>query len=450
MSDGFFSTPEMGAVFSPQAQVRWMLAFEAALARAEAEAGVIPRAAAEAIAEVCRIDLFDLDGLYREAALAGTLAIPLVRELTERVEGEAKRFVHWGATSQDAIDTALILQLREGFDLLLSDVLSIGAGCAALADRYRATPMVGRTLLQQALPITFGLKTARWLGTVTRQVGRLREVRRRALVVQFGGAAGTLASLGDRGIRVTELLAGELGLAVPDLPWHAERDRVGEVAAALGVLAGCMAKIATDVVLLRQTEVGEVTERQVAGKGGSSAMPHKRNPVDATFALAAARLAIGEVPVVLGAMAQEHERGAGGWQAEWEALPRLFCHTAGAVARVREAVEGLVVEPERMRANLDLTGGSVMAESLTMALAGYVGRPEAFRLVQDLTERARSASTDLRSMALADEAVRSHLSPEAIDRAFDPLSYLGSNDAFIERALAGYREVVGAMPASPG
>lgn len=442
MSDGFFATPEMRSVFSPEAQIRWMLGFEAALARAEAEAGVIPRAAAEAIGAACRVELFDLDGLYREATLAGTLAIPLVRVLTERVEGEAKRYVHWGATSQDAVDTALVLQMRDGFELILGDLLLIAGGLATLAEQHRATPMVGRTLLQQALPMTFGLKAARWLGVVTRQIERLREVRQRALVVQFGGATGTLASLNNHGLQVAELLAGELGLAVSDLPWHAERDRIGEVAAALGVLAGGMAKIAADILLLRQTEVGEVTEQPVSGKGGSSAMPHKRNPVDATFALAAARLAIGDVSVVLGAMAQEHERGAGGWQAEWEAVPRLFCHSAGAVARVREAVEGLVVEPERMRANLELTGGAVMAESLTMSLAAHLGRPEAFRLVQDLSERARVASTDLRSIARADEGVRTHLSVEEIDRAFDPQSYLGSTDAFIDRALAGYRKVV--------
>jgi 3-carboxy-cis,cis-muconate cycloisomerase len=233
-------------------------------------------------------------------------------------------------------------------------------------------------------------------------------------------------------------------LAVPDLPWHAERDRIGEVASTLGVVAGSMAKIATDVLLLRQTEVGEVTEEPVAGKGGSSAMPHKRNPVDATMAVAAAKLAIGTVPVILGAMAQEHERGTGGWQAEWEALPDLFCHTAAAVARGREAVAGLVVEPDRMRANLELTGGLAMAESLTMTLAVEIGRPEAFRLVNSLIDRTRSASTDLRSIALADERVRAHLSSEAIERAFDPLAYLGSAGVMIDRALAAYREVVAA------
>jgi 3-carboxy-cis,cis-muconate cycloisomerase len=438
-AERFFATPGMTAAFSPQSHVRRMLLFEAALARAEARASIIPDAAAEAIAAACRVELYDVAALYQDAALAGTLAIPLVRALTDRVEDEAKRFVHWGATSQDAIDTALVLQMRDGLDLLLADLHPIATRCASLAERHRRTPMAGRTLLQQALPITFGLKAARWLGLVTRQIHRLREVREQAMVVQFGGAAGTLASLGDRGLDVAELVGEELGLAVPDLPWHAERDRIAEVASALGVLAGGMAKIAADVLLLRQTEVGEVTEEEVPGKGGSSAMPHKHNPVDATMAVAAARLAIGAVPVVLGAMAQEHERAAGGWQAEWEALPALFRHTAGAVARVRETIGGIVVNPERMRANLDLTGGLVMAESLTTALAANLGRSASYELVQLLTKRAAAVGTDLRSIALADEQVRSVLSRDAIDRAFDPLTYLGSADAFIDRALVAYR-----------
>jgi 3-carboxy-cis,cis-muconate cycloisomerase len=431
----------MIAAFSPEAHVRQMLAFEAALARAEARAGVVPDVVAEAITISCRVGLFDVATLYREASLAGTLAIPLVRALTERVEGEAKRYVHWGATSQDAIDTALVLQMRDGHDLLLADLRAFAARCAALAEEHRRTPMVGRTLLQQALPITFGLKAARWLGLVTRRIRRLREVRARTLVVQFGGAAGTLAVLGDHGLRVTELLAEELGLAVPDLPWHAERDRVAEVATSLGVLAGGMEKIATDILLLRQTEVGELTEEAVPGKGGSSAMPHKRNPVDATMAVAAARLAIAAVPVILGAMSQEHERAAGGWQAEWEALPSLFRHTAGAVARVRESLDGIVVNAERMKANLDLTGGSIMGEALTIALAAHLGRADAYDLVQALTKRAAAAGTDLRSIALADEQVRIVLSAEAIERSFDPLTYLGSADSFIDRALAAYQEL---------
>jgi 3-carboxy-cis,cis-muconate cycloisomerase len=438
--DLLFSTPEMSAAFSSEAHVRGMLAFEAALARAEARAGIIPQEAAAVIVANCREELFDVAALYREAAVAGTPAIPVVRMLTERVEGDAKKFVHWGTTSQDAIDTALMLQMRDGLDLLVGGLLGVCAACAALAEQHRQTLMVGRTLLQQALPITFGLKAARWLALVVRQVDALRERRNRTLAVQLGGAAGTLASLGGNGLLVVELLAEELGLPVPDLPWHTERDRVAEIAATLGVVAGAMAKIAGDVALLAQTEVGEATEGAAPGKGGSSAMPQKHNPVDATGAIASARLAVAVVPLILSAMAQEHERAVGGWQAEWAAVPDLFRFTASTVERARGAVGGLQVDPARMRENLDLTGGLIMAESLTMALAPHVGRSEAHRIVQATCDHAVKAGVHLRQAALEGAQVLAILSSEEIDRALDPSGYLGSTDAFIDRALASFRE----------
>lgn len=436
-----FSTPEMAAIFSPDAHVGRMLEFEAALAQAEAAAGVIPAEAAQAIAAACQVERYDVPALYRAAVPAGTLAIPLVRALTEQVAPEGRDYVHWGATSQDVIDTAMVLQMRDGLSLLIARLLDVGDTCAALAEQHRRTLMPGRTLMQQALPITFGLKAARWLGMTTRQVARLDALRREVLVVQFGGAAGTLASLGADGTRVVELLAERLGLGVPDLPWHAERDRMAEIASALGVVAGAMAKIATDLVLLAQTEVGEVSEGAAPGKGGSSAMPQKRNPVDATFALAAARLAMGAVPVVLSGMAQEQERAVGGWQAEWEALPELFLSTASAVERVWQALSGLEVDAERMRGNLDMGGGLLLAESLTMALARRVGRPEAYRLVQAAVARVREEGTTLREAAMADEQIRAVVTEDEIDQALDPAGYLGSTDAFIDRALARYREV---------
>jgi 3-carboxy-cis,cis-muconate cycloisomerase len=439
--DLLFSTPGMSTAFSPEAHVRGMLAFEAALARAEARAGIIPQEAATVIAANCRVELFDVAALYREAAKAGTPAIPLVRMLTTQVDGDAQRFVHWGATSQDAIDTALMLQMRDGLDLLVEGLLGVCAACATLAEQHRHTLMAGRTLLQQALPITFGLKAARWLALAVRQVSALRERRERTLAVQLGGAAGTLASLGNNGIRVVEVLAEELGLPAPDLPWHTERDRIAEIAGTLGVVAGAMAKVAGDVALLAQTEVGEASEGAAPGKGGSSSMPQKHNPVDATSAIASARLAIGEVPVVLSAMAQEHERAVGGWQAEWMAIPNLFRFTASAVERVRGVVGGLQVDPTRMSANLDLTGGLIMAESLTMALAPHVGRPEAQRIVKALCDRAVSSGIHLRQAALEKVQVHTLLSLEEINRAFDPGEYLGSTDVFIDRALASYREV---------
>jgi len=437
-AETLFGTPDMAAVFSGQAHVRGMLAFEAALARAEAQAGIVPESAAEAIAARSRLEFFDVERLYQDAVAAGTPAIPLVRRLTELVEGEGRKFVHWGATSQDAIDTAMVLQVRDGLGLLETGLLAVGSACARLADEHRGTVMAGRTLLQQALPITFGLKAARWLSLVTRQLANLRSLRQRVLVVQLGGAAGTLASLGDRGPRVVELTAEELGLGVPDLPWHAERDRVADVAASLGILSGGIAKIAQDVVLLAQTEVGEVVEGSAPGKGGSSTLPQKRNPVDAVEALAAARLAIGLVPVVLNAMPQEHERAAGGWQAEWSAVPHLFCFTAGAVERARSMLEGLEVHPDRMRANLEAGGGVLMAEALSMALARQLGKDEAHRVVQAVSRRVAPDSTDLRRAAHEDAQIRAVLTPEDINAALDPAHYLGSANIFVDRALRAF------------
>lgn len=435
-----FSTPAMSAAFSAEAHVRGMLAFEAALTLAEARAGIIPPEAANAIAAGCKVELFDVTALYREAALAGTPAIPLVRMLTAQVEREAKKYVHWGATSQDAIDTALMLQMREGLNLLIAGLLEVGAACASLAVQHRQTMMVGRTLLQQALPITFGLKAARWLALTTRQVRALQNHRDRTLAVQLGGAAGTLASLGEKGPQVVELLAGELKLAAPDLPWHTERDRVANIAGTLGVVAGAMSKIGIDLALLAQTEIGEASEGAAPGKGGSSAMPQKRNPVDATAAIAASRLAIGVVPVILNAMTQEHERAVGGWQAEWAAIPDLFRYTARAVEGIQGAVSNLQVDPARMQANLDLTKGLVMAEALTMALAQKVGRTEAYRIVQAACKQVVEADKELLQVAQTDEQVRAALSPEEIERALDPTRYLGSTNIFIDRALADYHQ----------
>lgn len=438
-----FSTPEMSATFSPEAHVQNMLTFEAALAYAEAQVGILPPEAAANIAARCKVEFFDVATLYREAIIAGTPTIPLVRMLTAQVENNAQKFVHWGATSQDAIDTALMLQIRDGLDLLLADLYKICMACATLAERHRSTLMAGRTLLQQALPITFGLKAARWLALVVRQIHALQRQREQTLAVQLGGAAGTLASLGENGLRVIELLAASLGLPAPDLPWHTERDRIAEIATSLGVVAGAMAKIATDIVLLAQTEVGEVTEGSAPGKGESSAMPQKHNPVDAINAITSANLAIGNVPVILSAMAQEHERAVGGWQAEWATIPNLFRFTASAVEHVCEALEDLQVDSARMGANLDLTGGLIMAESLTMVLAQKVGRPQAQRIVKTMCNASVRSGIPLLQVALAETHVRSLLSTEEIDQALDPSNYLGSTDIFIERALASYRQLSG-------
>jgi 3-carboxy-cis,cis-muconate cycloisomerase len=428
-------------IFSAATHVGHILRFEAALARAEAGAGIIPGDAAGAIAETCRVELFDLPALERDALHAGTLAIPLVQQLIAHVSVAARPYVHWGATSQDAIDTALVLQMREGLEVLVADLTGAGDALAALAESHRVSVMPGRTLLQQAVPITFGLKAARWLGAVARQVSTLRALRRDALVLQFGGAAGTLAALGTHGQEVAELLGAELALPLPDLPWHAERDRPARVVAALGVTAGIIAKISRDLVLLAQTEVAEVAEGAASRKGTSSAMPQKRNPVDATNAIAAAQLAIGAVPVVLSAMSQEHERGAGGWQTEWTAIPDAFRHTMRAAVHLRCALSALEVHVDRMRANLEEASGALMAESLSTALAAHVGRPEAMRLTSHVVEQAFRGRMTLREAVSRDTRVSALLSGHELDRVLDPAAYLGSTNALIDRALRSWREV---------
>jgi 3-carboxy-cis,cis-muconate cycloisomerase len=449
--DALYTTPAMAAVFSPAGHLRQLLAFEAALARAEARAGLIPLAAAEAIAAACEPRHFDVADLFTRAATAGTLAIPLVHDLTARVAPAGRDFVHWGATSQDAIDTALVLQMRAGLDLLVTEFHRLAASCAHLAHTHRHTLMAGRTLLQHALPITFGLKAGRWLALIVRQIHALNALRPN-LVPQLGGAAGTLAALGDHGLLVADLLADELALAPPDLPWHTERDRLAAIGAALGVAAGSLAKIAQDILLLSQSEVGEASEAAIAGKGISSAMPQKRNPLDATLALAASRLALGQVPIILGAMAQEHERAAGAMQIEWQATHDLFRYAAGAAFHVAEAVTGLHVNPERMAANLELSGGLLMAESLMMLVAPQLGRSEAQRLVRAIVERAQRDGIPFREAAGDDQELQAALVAAAghggdasglVVRALDPAGYLGSAEALIDRALAAYAAIAG-------
>jgi 3-carboxy-cis,cis-muconate cycloisomerase len=432
----------MAKVWSAQSQVRRMLECLAALAQAEAETGVIPHPAADGIAAACLDWLPDgqaLEAIYLEAGRTGTPIIPLLEGLLTRLDAPGRAYLYWGATSQDVCDTAMVLQAREGLDLVIGRLMAICQECAALAEAHRATLMVGRTLLQQAVPITFGLKSARWLALVVRQVRRLREEYAHISLVQLGGAAGTLASLGEAGMPVTRRLAEALGLGVPDLPWHAERDRVAALGSALGVVAGAMGKIALDLALLAQTEVAEVASG--TSQGRSSAMPQKRNPVHAVLALAASRRAIGIVPVLLGAMLQEHERAAGGWQAESGALPDLFCYTMGSVAHVEEALREIRVDAGRMREHLLSSHGLIMAESLTLALAPAVGRPEASRLVQEAVQRAQDAGIDLSEAVGSDPRISALLPDGALARALDPAGYLGSTGIYIEQALADFHQL---------
>jgi 3-carboxy-cis,cis-muconate cycloisomerase len=443
LPDVLFSTPEMSAVFSGTSRVRRMLEVEAALARAQARLGIIPSDAAEAIAVQCRVELFDVERLFEETRETGVPTIPLVRALAEKAGEVPGRYVHWGATSQDVVDTGMVLQAREGLALLERRLREVGAACAELAERHRRTVMAGRTLLQQAVPVTFGLKAARWLALVTRRISTVRRVRRKGSVLQFGGASGTLAALGVEGLQVAELLADELGLEVPEMPWHAERDRMADVAGGLATVAGAMGKIARDLVLLAQSEVAEVAEGQ---SGGSSSMPQKRNPTNGVQALAAARLAGATASLLVSGMEHEHERGSGGWQAEWAAVPALFRYTACAVERVGAALDGLEVDAGRMRQNLDRSNGLIMAEALTMALAVHLGRRDGHRLVGEACRRAAEQGISLHEAAAADERIRDIVSPEDLGVLLDPEHYLGSTDLLIDRALEAFRAETAPSP----
>jgi len=428
----------MDAVLSDQARLQGMLDVEAALARAQANLDIIPNAAAAAIAAQCRAELFDLTALGHATALAGNVAIPLVKALTAQVaakDAEAARFVHWGATSQDIIDTGLVLQLRAALDLIDADLEKLRSALNQLTQDHRATPMVGRTWMQHALPITFGLKAACWLDAINRHCERLQEIRPRVLALQLGGAAGTLASLGDKGVALSTSLANELKLTQPDLPWHGARDRMAEVATTLGLLVGTLGKIARDISLMMQTDVAEAYEPAGQGRGGSSTMPHKRNPVSCAVALAAAVRVPPLVSTMLSAMVQEHERGLGGWHAEWDTLPQIISLTAGALSQMTNTLAGLEVHPEKMRENLDTTQGLVLAEAVQMALASKIGRLAAHDLVEHACKRALADKHHLRAVLSKDAAVTQHLSPAELDQLFDPAHYQGVADQFIQRVL---------------
>jgi 3-carboxy-cis,cis-muconate cycloisomerase len=439
-----FVPDEIREAVGGQAWLQAMLDAEAALAVAEARAGLIPIGEAEAIAECCDANRFDPEEIGRESRAAGNPVPALVKALTEAVSGDAARHVHKGATSQDITDTAAMLVARRTLDLILAEVDGVAAACARLTETYRETLIPGRTLLQQALPITFGLKAAGWLVAVLEARRRLLATRESGLYAQLGGAAGTLASLGPQGIWVLQEFARELDLAEPVVPWHTARLRVAELGSVLALIAGVIHKLALDIVLLAQTEVAEAAESSEGGRGGSSTLPHKRNPVGSVLAAACARRVPPLAETLHAAMAQEQERAAGAWHAEWETLSDALAQTGGAAAAMREVMEGLEVRPDRMRENLDATGGLLLAENVTTIAAEKIGRLEAHKLVEAASRRTFSHGSTLREEILAEPALREHLTPEEIDAALDPEQYLGSSAAFIDRALGLYHKEVSA------
>jgi len=433
------SSAAMRAVCDDMTCLQHMLEFEAALARAEAATGVIPAAAAGPIERACNARTFDLAALAEAATKSGNLAIPLVKALTAsvaKVDADAARYVHWGATSQDVIDTAGMLTLRAGVDALLSDIDRAITGFAGLARKHRHTAMVGHTWLQHALPIPFGLKLAEYAAALDRSRTRLRRLRSEALALQFGGAAGTLAALGDQGLRVAEKLAQELDLPLPDAPWHTHRDRFAEAASVLAIIAGTCGKIARDVSLMMQTDVAEAFEPSDEGRGGSSTMPHKRNPVAAATALAASTMAPNLAATIFAAQVQDHERSAGPWHAEWPTLPSLLLVTSGGLAAIVDIAEGLEVDVARMRANLDTTNGLIMAESVTFALAEKIGKSEAHHLMEAASKKAVAEKKHLHDVLASEPKVTQQLDAKKLADLFEPMAYQGVSQAMIDRLLA--------------
>lgn len=436
ISGALWGTAEMRALFSDATELQLMLDVEAALARAEAKVGLVPRHVADAITKAARVENLRIERIAEGVRETGVPVPALVSELGRAAGEEAARYIHLGATTQDILDTALVLCMRMGLEYLRRDLVALARTLARRASEFRDTPMAGRTHLQQAVPITFGFKCAVWASPLAPHVERLEQAARRALMVQFGGAAGTLSALGADGVAVAEALAHELGLGVPDLPWHAARDRIAEIVALLGLICGSLSKFALDVALLMQTEVGEVFEPHAPGRGGSSTMPQKRNPVAAEYIIAAARGVHALAPLALTAMAQDYERATGPWQSEALAVPQCFVLCAGATAHALAIAEGMTIDAARMRRNLELGGGLIMAEAAATALAPAMGRAAAHHALKRVSDRTIAEGKTL-AQALRDDAeVRSHLGDERIDRLTDPAGYLGSAGAFVDRVVA--------------
>jgi len=438
-----FSTEPMRRIFSDEARVQYYLDIEAALARVQARLGIIPAEAADEIGRHCRADEMDFAELKAATERIGYPVLPVVQQLVARCRDGLGEWCHWGATTQDITDTAAILQIRDALVLVEDDLAAIADSLEALARRHRRTVMAGRSNLQHAVPITFGYKMAVLLAGVERHRARLAELRPRVLVLEFGGAAGTLASLGARGLEVQEALAAELGLAPPEIAWHTMRDRIAEVAAFLGLVTGTLAKIALDVKLLMQTEVAEVFEPFAEGRGASSTMPQKRNPIASSYIHACAAVVRQHAASLLDALVEDHERSTGPWEIEWIALPEIFLFSAGALAQARALVAGLQVDADRMRANLDLTRGLLMAEAVMMALGPTMGRQRAHDRVYAICRRVAAGGEAFLDALAADPEVGRHLGRDELARLLDPASYLGACDLMIDRVLARRRADAG-------
>jgi 3-carboxy-cis,cis-muconate cycloisomerase len=431
-----FSTEAMRRIFADENRVQKYLDIEAALARAQARLGVIPQEACDEICRHCTADQYDFAKLKVQTERIGYPVLPVVQQLVSLCRDGLGEWCHWGATTQDITDTATVLQIREALDLVEADIVGIADALAALAKRYRDTPMAGRSNLQQAVPITFGYKVATYLAAFERHRQRLKELRPRVLVGEFGGAAGTLSSLGTSGLAVQAALMKELRLGQPEIAWHTVRDRIAEVGCFLGLVTGVCGKIAFDVKLMMQTEVEEVYEPFHEGRGSSSTMPQKRNPISCVYITATTSLVRQHVAALLDAMVEDHERATGPWEIEWIAVPEIFSLAAGALAQTRFMMSGLQVDEKKMRANLDITRGLIVSEAVMMGLGPHIGRQYAHDLVYDICRQVVATGRTLLDLLAENKEVAKYLDRAALEKLCDPANYLGQAGEMVDRVLA--------------
>jgi 3-carboxy-cis,cis-muconate cycloisomerase len=436
---GIFSTDEMRHIWSDENRTQKYLDVEAALATVQGELGIIPQEAADEIVRHRRLDRIDLAELRRQTERIGYPILGVVTQLNNLCRDGLGEYCHWGATTQDITDTATVLQIREALNIVDRELTALSAALARLAADHRDTPMIGRSNLQQAIPITFGYKMAGLLSAVERHRERLDQLRARVLVGEFAGAAGTLASLETGAMQTQAGVCAALGLDQPVIAWHTIRDNIAEVGAFLGLVGGTLGKLSTDVKLMMQTEVGEVYEPFAHGRGSSSTMPQKRNPISSCYIHAAISVVRQHAAALMDAMVADHERSTGPWEIEWIVLPEAFCLMAGALKQARAIVEGLEVDADAMRRNIDLTHGLVMSEAVMMGLGPYIGREYAHDLVYDICRKAQAEGRPLLDLLDEEPTITKHLDREALARLCDPANYLGQSGVMVDRVLARRR-----------
>ncbi|MCU7549784.1 3-carboxy-cis,cis-muconate cycloisomerase [Chitinophagaceae bacterium LB-8] len=436
--EAIFYDPKVNLLFRDEAIIQYMLQFESALAQAQAICGVIPGEAAQVISECCQVANINKEQLIADAALGGNVNIPLVKQLTSVVnqkDAAAAKYVHYGATSQDVIDSAVMLQLKDAIDLIAKGLDVLIEQLTLLVETHRNTVMIGRSFMQQARPITFGFKVAHWLDGILRSKEKVDDLLKENFVLQLGGAVGTFHGMMGRGLMVAEKMSGLLGLKMLSIPWHTQRDCLAAIATTLGILNGSLGKIAKDISLLMQTEIAEVFEPSGKGKGGSSTMPHKRNPVGCIAILANVQRVPSLVATMLGTMVQDHERGTGTWHAEWETISAIVQLTAGSLRKATEVTNGLEVDKEQMLRNIEITKGLIFAENISLALAEKIGKQEAHELIEKCCQEVQRSGMHLKNIVLENTVMRQYLTSSEIEGLFDPVRSIGLCEEWIKRVL---------------